>query len=459
MAKNSLYRTSWLKRSFFGEMTIYYFLALFFFGVMQLHKIPAAPILMMQMALVFLVVVFSYLFSRKSIGVTCAVILVFQLIAMCAYRYFHYDFFNNPLGYHPLDAQHYDHVAALFCHAPLHEFRLFLDSNEIMLDDRGFMYLLYFIYKIAGSPERGVNLTIFFNAVAVTISSFYMYKLSREFVSEGSACFAAFVWGTQLFAVFTAACGLKENFMVMFILASLYFIARMWEAFNVQNMLAALFFATFALLFRMAIFYMLLASILCVVAVRYPLIKKYIVFFLIVGIIFTLYYFKMAFEEMTAMRADGEAMEYEHYESMVADKMSQGGVFASIVNYISAAIGPFPNIVSEGEKANYITTYSFSSFCKTFYAFYFLYGIYLIIKNKVVKLIPFIVFWGFEILMLIVTFYTLHDRYHWPHVPIVILISVWCGEYWKDHPVKRVAIMRRVYYLSLFFILIMFNYR
>ena len=459
MAKNSLYRITWLKRSFFSEMAIYYFLALIFFGVMQLQKIPALPVFMMQIVLVFWVILFAQLFSRKSIGVTCSVVFIFQMFAMVAFRVFHYEHFSNPLGFNPLDAEFYNSIATNFCHASVHELNLFLNSMDIMLDDRGFIYLLYAIYKLAGTPERGVNLAIFFNAVAVTISAYYMYKAAREYVSEGNACFAAFVWGTQLFAVYTAACGLKENFMVLFILASLYYISKLWKEFNVQNVAAAVFFAAFALLFRMAIFYMLLASILCIVAVRFPLIRRYVVFFLVVGMVFTLFYFKKAFEEMTAIRGDGEALQYDVYENMVSEKMSRTGAFAAIVNYISAAIGPFPNIVSAGEKANYITTYSFSSFCKTFYAFYFLYGFYLIIKNKVLKLIPLIVFWGFEILMLIITFYTLHDRYHWPHVPIVILISVWGAEQWLQRPSKRSGIMRRIYLVSLFVILIMFNYR
>ena len=75
------------------------------------------------------------------------------------------------------------------------------------------------------------------------------------------------------------------------------------------------------------------------------------------------------------------------------------------------------------------------------------------------KFIPLIAFWGLDILMLILTFYTLQDRYHWPHVPIVVLMSVWGGAQWMKSKPKNANAIHRVYTIVLFLILIMFNYR
>lgn len=452
-----IYSSTWLKRSFFAHMSVYYFVAVFFFGIMQQQKMPPLPVFLMQISAVVLTVMFSYLYSRKSIAVTCSVVFLFQLFASLALRMFNYDFFHNPLGYNPADAEWYDQMATQFYRGSVRELTMFLDSAEILLDDRGFNYLLFYIYKIAGTPARGVNLATFFNVVIVTGSAYFLYKAATTIMEDKYAELVAFVWGTQLYAVYTAAAGLKENVMVFFVVAALYFIARLWHEYSLLNVVMAVLLSMFALLFRMALFYMLVASLLTVTAIKFPFIRKYLVFFIVVGVIFTLVYFRLAMSEMVEIR--GNAIDQETYEGMVANKMERSGPFSTMVSYISALIGPFPNIVSYGEKANYITLFSFSSFCKTFYAMYFLYSIYLLFKNKVVQLLPFLVFWAFDILMLIVTYYTLHDRYHWPHVPIVILLSVWGAVQWSKSKPKNATMMRRLYVIILFIILIAFNYR
>ena len=452
-----IYSSTWLKRSFFAHMSLYYFVAVFFFGIMQQHKMPPMPVFLMQISAVVITVLFSYLYSKKSIAVTLSVVFVFQLITSLSLRMFNYDFFNNPLGYNPGDASWYDQMATQFYRGSLRELNMFLDTAEIMLDDRGFNYLLFYIYKIAGTPERGVNLATILNVFIVTASAYFLYKTATTMMEEKYAELATFVWGTQLYAVYTSAAGLKENVMVLFVVAALYFIARLWHEYTLFNVIMAVLLSMFALLFRMALFYMLIASLLTVTAIKFPFIRKYLAFFIVVGVILTLIYFRIAMSEMVEIR--GQAIDQETYEGMVANKMERSGPFSTMVSYISAMIGPFPNIVSYGEKANYITLFSFSSFCKTFYAMYFLYSIYLLFKKKVVQLLPLVVFWAFDILMLIVTYYTLHDRYHWPHVPIVILLSVWGAVQWTKSKPKNATMLRRVYVVVLFIILIAFNYR
>ncbi len=449
--------STWLRRSFFGRMSIYYFVAVFFFGIMQQHKIPSMPLFFMQISAIFVVIMFSYIYSKKSIGVTCTAVFVFQLFTVVALRMFNYDYFHNPLGFNPMDAEWYDWMATQFVHRSLREFNMFLDSVDILLDDRGFNYIVLLTYKLAGSPARGVNLLLFFNVIAVTVSSYFMYRLAREFVDEKNANFACFVWGTQLYSVYTAAVGLKENFMVCFVVIALYFITKLWREYSLRNVILALLFASSALLFRTALFYILIMGFLTVTAVKFPFIRRYIIFFMVLGLVFTLYYLRQAAQEVSEIR--GHAIDQETYETLVAGKMERSGSFSAMVNYISALIGPFPNIVAAGDKANYITLFSFSSFCKTFYAFFFVYSLYLVIKNKVVKFVPLMVFWGLDILMLILTFYTLHDRYHWPHVPIVVLMSVWGGEQWMTKKPKNAKLIYNAYMVALFLILVMFNYR
>lgn len=415
------------------------------------------PIFFLQMAFVVYVILFSYLYSSKSIGVTCAIIFVFQLIATITMRTFNYSYFGNPLGFNPLDSLVYDRIASLFYHSSFRELNMFLDTNEIFYDDRGILYFLYFVYQLAGSPDRGVNLAVFFNVVFITASSYYVYRISERYMDQKSSIFAAFVWGTQLYASYTATVGLKENIMVFFVVASLYFIVKLWNEYTVQNVIMALFLALFTLLFRTAIFYMLVCCLLAVTAVKFPFIRKYIVFFIILILVIAIIYFRMVFNEINEFR--GDQIDYDTYQGMIENKKSASGGFSSIVNFISAFIGPLPNVVAQGDKSNYITMFSFSSFCKTFYSFFFIYSVYRIIRTKDVKLLPLVLFWAADILMLMVTFFTLHDRYHWPHVPVIVILSVWGGTKWIERPPRNGRILYRAYVLFLFVVLIMFNYR
>ena len=453
MAKKSI----WLKRSFFGPMVIFYLVLLLFFGIMQQSKLPAAPLIGMQISSIFITYFFSFLYSKKSIAVTCTIVFFFQLICSFGLRYFNFEYFHDPLGFKPADALAYHEVACRFYRYSLRDFVMFMDSMEFMLDDRGMNYITYFIYKIAGSPDKGLNLAVFTNVCCITMSAFLAFKLTNVYVETKYAQFIAFIWGTQLYATYTAATGLKENFMVLFIVASLYYIAILYNEFTWKNLFMAIFFALFALFFRMAVFYMLISCILFVAAMRFPTLRKYLYVLLAGAVFLTWFYYQRTFDEMTAMRRGADAMDYETYQGLVEGKMNQVGVFASIVSYLSALIGPLPNIVASGDKANYITLFSFSSFCKSFYAFFFLYGIYISIKEKNYSIIAILIFWFLDIFMLIVTFYTLHDRYHWPHVPIVLTMSAWGAVQWFNH--KHPSLLQRTYLIIVLIIIISFNFR
>lgn len=450
-------RTIWLKRTFFGYVFIIYLIALFVYGVMQQSKLPAYPIVIMQVTAGFLVVFFSYFYSKKSIAITCVIVFIFQMICSFGLRYFNYEYFHDPLGYKPADALTYYTIASRYYNASLREFQMFMDNYDFMLDDRGMCYMSYFIYKIAGSPERGLNLAVFVNVCAITLSAFFCYKLARVILEERYAEFVAFLWGTQLYASYTAASGLKENFMVVFLVLSLYYIAKLYNEYTWQNLFLAILFAASALFFRIALFYMLLSSVLFVSAMKFPILRRYIYILLAIAVVLTWFSYKRTFDEMAIMRHGAEAMDYETYQALVEGKKEQAGFFASIVSFLSALIGPLPNIVSAGSKANYITLFSYSSLCKSIFAFYFLYSTYLAIKKKNIVVLSLLVFWFLEIVMLAITFYTLHDRYHWPHVPIVILLSAWGGIEWMNNKGNRT--IQRSYYILVFLVLTVFNFR
>ena len=133
----------WLKRSFFGPMAIVYIAFLLMLGVMQQSKLPAAPIMAIQIVAIFIIYFFSFLYSKKSIAITCMIVFIFQLICSFGLRYFYIEYFNNPLGYKPADALTYHTIASNMYNRSIHEFKIFMDEMEFLLDDRGMNYITY----------------------------------------------------------------------------------------------------------------------------------------------------------------------------------------------------------------------------------------------------------------------------------------------------------------------------
>ena len=88
-------------------------------------------------------------------------------------------------------------------------------------------------------------------------------------------------------------------------------------------------------------------------------------------------------------------------------------------------------------------------------SFGYLYTLYYAIRNKVLELIPIIMIIIFNSLMLIVLFYTLHDRYQWPQYPLVLLLAIYGFERYKKSNGKW---FKYYCYLVILFIMI-FNLR
>lgn len=90
-----------------------------------------------------------------------------------------------------------------------------------------------------------------------------------------------------------------------------------------------------------------------------------------------------------------------------------GGIIAKMTNFLAILIGPFPCFVADRMKVNYITLYSFGTMMKMMLSGFYIYGVIRIIKEKDLFFYPLLIFIFLHSIMLIMTFFTLHDRYQW----------------------------------------------
>ena len=135
-----------------------------------------------------------------------------------------------------------------------------------------------------------------------------------------------------------------------------------------------------------------------------------------------------------------------------------GGTIGYIVNALSSFIGPIPCFISyDTEKLQYLTKYSFTPYIKILTSFFFYYAFIEIIKKRSFKLMPMCLYSVLNILVLIVAFFGLHVRMHWPHIPLYLIITYWGYKKYSETPHKIPW-----YPLSLCFVLLLiffYNFR
>ena len=443
--------STWETRRFFRLAAIYYllFYAIFFFAMKS--RVPDLPIVVMQMLGMVMIVFFSLLYDNRSISKTMLIIVIFQLVCCFGLRFFNIEYFENPLGYDPQDAMGY-HDKGSHINMSLLAFIRYLD--QFSLDDYGFNIIVYLTYRLTGNPETGIQLLVLFNVVAISISSYYVYKLSNLFFEKGHAIFATFFWGTELFAVYTASVGLKENFLVMFIVIAIYYIIRVHKNLIAKDIILAVLFSLPVLLFRTAVFYMLLCVLFYILGLKLPLVKRHIYFFISLIAVIAIIYGYQAIDEI----ALSQGYNYDFLQEVSERKVKESGSLTYLLNYFAAVVGPFPNLVAEEfAKQNYITLYSFSSFCKVFYSFFMIYGIFMAFRNKHFELMGVSLFWFLNNFMLVFTLFAQHDRYQWPHMPFTIILAIYGLICWREE--RHILKWDKLYLLFAILIILIFNYR
>lgn len=356
------------------------------------------------------------------------------------------------LGFKPVDSKYYHYIGTHF-YLTYSDFIRYLVSHKIDLDDTGFMLIVFSVYKLMGSATLGAQLLVMFNAIVVTLSSYYVYRISKLLLNNSQSLFICFLWGIQFYASYTASVGLKENFMVLPIIMCFYHLTRLNRSFSTKQLLLSLLYSLFILLFRLPLFFMYLAALTFVFSLKFPYIRKYLGVAILAMFVVAYVYSYNTINTIALMRG----YNYELLSMLTERKMHNAGAVAQIVNIISSIIGPIPNFIADKVKMNYITIFSFTSYLNMLASFYFVYGIIHIIKKKQVDYMPMLVFWLLNTFMLVFTFYSLHDRYQWPHVAFTFIVAGYGYNEWRSN--KHLAKWDIYFLIVSTFLVLIFNGR
>lgn len=425
-----------------------YLLVLTFFYIVENSYFPAwydafMQVFMLLMGLTVIVIVKGY-YKRIFLA-----IFLFQLLCSFIMIGVNYEIYGDIYGYNPIDADQYRNYGKIFQSNDFHQAIDYLRYNN-GIDDFGYPLIIFFAKKICG--DYFLLFVIFLNALVVAIGSSFLYKLSSCFLSMHHSIITALVWGIMPFAVYTTAAGLKENFFVFFIILSIYYLYKYIVHKHLYLLCLFFLFTLFTFLFRLVVGYAIVLSFLSYIVFS----NKFVIKYYKLSLVFIGFVIFFSFGVIADFVINQRGYEYEVLETIATERT--GGIVGTIINNVAGFIGPIPNFVATDiEKLSYITRYSFTPFLKMMISFYFWYAVYYILKNKKVILIPMLVLYVVNISMLIFTYYTLHDRYQWPHIPMFLLLSAY--GYMKSQQVYNIKRWYSYYLSVVLLIIIVFNFR
>lgn len=430
-----------------------YLLLFLFFLIFNGEYFPAYYNAGLQLQMLVCGFLFSKIaLSTSLLSATWICIFSFQLISTICMRLVNIEFFYDWLGYNPIDAEYYRSIAEHFQNKDLTSLFSWFNNN-LQFDDFGYPFFLVLTTSIFGF-DYGLQVMVFINTLFILWGSKYLYRLSCFFTNQHSAKLVAILWGMMPFAVYTSAAGLKENFFVFFIIGAFYFYFKYKFVHKFQYLILSIIFALVTAFFRIPIAYMVIASFIVSKLFSSHFFRKHqnkiIIILIIIGII--------SFRFFASYIMQQRDLDFDQMSEIQDNKLQKnGGTIAVITNIIAALIGPFPSYIATTEKINYITLYSFSPFLKMLLSYFALYAVFKTLKQKQTILMPIIVFWALNSIMLIFTFFTLHDRYQWMHIPFVLLLAIIGIQ--KYYTIRHKIKYDKLYLFITIILIIFFNYR
>lgn len=437
-----------------GRLYTTYIVLFLFFLFIGFSIFPPFHNAAMQLAMWVVGLMISLFAYKKSIKTITVLVFVYQLAFIFITSEINIAQYGDILGFEPHDADFYRSCGEDFGDKPYQTFIIWLVAVFPTVDDWGFPSLMWLLYRTFGSAIalwilRGLN------ALLIAWGGARLYKIACGYLEKKEANIIALFWGLMPYAVAVGANGLKENIFVFLVISFFYYLYRSPDKSSIGGILGILLYGSSLFLFRLATGY---AAIICVLTwylLKKRNIQKNFALLLTIGIGAAVVLFPFVLNYITLQRG---------YESDFfgdrndAKAESVGGVIGFIVNTLSSFIGPIPCFVSsDTDKLQYLTFYSFTPLVKILTSFFFYYSFIDIIKKRRFQLMPMAVFSIINILLLIVAFFGLHVRMHWPHMPLFLIMAYWG---YKKYAESKHKVPWYPLYLGFTFLLIMFyNFR
>lgn len=438
------------------KLCILYIIFFIFFFLVSNSAFPAWYDGLLQLSMLLIGAVLIIMLIKTKVGRgTWFLIFVYHVLFAFLMRSIDIAVYNNPLGAFAVDSAFYQYCGEHYANYPISSLFQYLTYNAYSIDDFGYPIIMWIGYHLFG--VYGLNAIIFFNGFVIALGSYYLYRLSLNFVGHTYAKLVALIWGTMPFAIYTSSVGLKENFFAFCVICVFYFFYQYVYQKEKASIAYCIIFLLSLFLFRLAAGYFAILSIISYYVLQQNFVRRHLKLYILITIVCLVPLFPI----ITSSVLEQRGYDYENVTDIKESKTeATGGVVASVTNVVAGFIGPIPNfIASDPVKCTYITRYSYTPFIKIVISFFFLYGLYFIVKRRQdLGIVPLFIFIILNMIMMIFTFYTLHDRYHWPAIPLFLIVSAWgymkaCE--WGDRALR----MYKFYVIGIMLLIVVFNFR
>jgi hypothetical protein len=368
-----------------------------------------------HIGLLIIFVIFLYGSLKSSIGKIIALILIYQTVISVVLNTYFFAI-NEPFGYNAVDAFYYLHLSEYALSHSLGGFIAYLQSMNTEISDYGFPVIRFFIFNLAGNLERGIVLMVIFDAISMTIGSWYLYRLSLFFLKKQSAKIVALFWGLNTCSIIVNIKGIKESIFTTILIIAMYQLYIFYfKKKSITNYILLLLPVAFTVFFRiyLTIFFIIVILFKPLYEGKFKQFALFAVVFLTCVVTYLGHYITTELPILSILLS-------------VQKKNSSSFLF---INMISGFLGPYPNFLQPGGNITSLFWAPYSGF-KTFFSIFALYGGWYILKNRVTRLYPMFFFIFFNILLVIGTVRSLDFRFSYTMIPFFyILIMYGCNRF------------------------------
>ena len=396
-----------MNRQFLNNVTQYYFLVSalflgFLFYMTTVGTVDDNMFIYQILSLLFSLVAFFIFWGIKTRAGLLFFIFIFQLLISGLMLLFDVLLEPSDVGRYQEEAKvignshfFYDGIIKVVTN----------DDYISDINDLGYISTTGFVYYVFGDYYAEtiiIYLKLFFHLVTVLLFCKTLQMLSCY--NKLWIKFVAIFWGINLYAVYFAISGLKENIFTFFISIAVFYLVRLIKHYSRTNLFFFLLATVGTFCFRLTAPLYFWGAYIGFIWLKTKS-SRYI-FILLLGIILIisigyqllLYYFPFM-EVLSAKR-------------MLAEE-NTGSSFTAY-NLLTTFIGPYPSVLNSHINVNLITcTYSIYHLGFSVFA---LLGIYHVIRERVLIMYPFFIVYFLNVCMVVLTGYSTNARYSYPFV-------------------------------------------
>jgi hypothetical protein len=286
--------------------------------------------------------------------------------------------------------------------------------NEVDYDDWSAVMIFSFVMYLL--PEK-----LFLNAIFTLIGCFsavFLYRIGKSYMPERYAFLAVLGYSCSSYIVFFNCSFLKESCFVFFVISALYYQHCAVKRNSNKYLFHSVLSIVIVFFFRPAVAAFLVAAIF----VYYGMTQKgkAISVFLYIGAIGVfLVSLKTAIEVWEFNTAGGSV------DAMVEETNNgaYSGGFNYFVSIFGAFFGPFPSLFPKIQGPTSVEYLAAGLVYKLFLVFPFWYGVYAVIKEKILDLVPILIFVLMELVLTGAVCASLELRKVILHVPFMFLFT------------------------------------